>query len=169
MQTCEIEMNKRNFNKRFLWTSIGSSAIGILLSLLVIKPFMHMAGDPPWLRQAVILALLGVIVGIFALLLFMRLAARRRNSLKFQGAQWAAMGSGTVAQQRRQSSADSTGHPAKAATGQKRTSAQLSAQDLTCETRRCTSGLDLPRRASCSRRGPRPSCSSGGARRSRSA
>jgi uncharacterized protein YacL len=76
-------MKKRILNKRFFLTSIGASAIGLLLSRLVIKPFMHVAGDPPWLRQAVIVTLLGVIVGVFALALFMRLAARRRNSTKF--------------------------------------------------------------------------------------
>lgn len=75
-------MNKKIFNKRFFLRAIGSSAIGILLSCLVIKPLLHVAGDPPWLRQAVILTLLGAFVGIFALLLLMRLAVRRRNSPK---------------------------------------------------------------------------------------
>lgn len=76
-------MKKRILNKRFFLTSIGASAIGVILSQLVIRPLMHMAGDPPWLRQAVIVALLGVIVGVFALLLSMRLAAHRRNRTKF--------------------------------------------------------------------------------------
>lgn len=76
------EMNKKIFNKRFFLTTIGSSAIGTLLSLLVVKPLMHMAGDPPWLRQTVIVTLSGVIMGIFAVILLMRLAAHRHNSPK---------------------------------------------------------------------------------------
>lgn len=70
-------MKKRILNKRFFLMSIGASAIGVILSQLVIRPLMHMAGDPPWLRHAVIVALLGVIFGVFALLLSMRLAAHR--------------------------------------------------------------------------------------------
>jgi H+/Cl- antiporter ClcA len=82
IQIHEVGMKKRILNKRFFLTNIGASAIGILLSRLVFKPLMHVAGDPPWLRQAVIVTLLGVIVGLYALALFMRFAARRRNSIK---------------------------------------------------------------------------------------
>lgn len=76
-------MSKRVFSERFFLTSIGGAATGILLSRLVIKPLMHMAGDPPWLRHAVVLTLFGVAVGIFALALFMRLAASRLKGPKF--------------------------------------------------------------------------------------
>lgn len=72
-------MRKRIFDKRFFLMSIAGSAIGILLSRLVIKPLMHMAGDPPWLRHAVVGTLLGVTVGLFALAFWTRLAARRRR------------------------------------------------------------------------------------------
>lgn len=75
-------MNKRIFTKRLWLTALGGSAAGILLSRLVIKPLMHMAGDPPWLRTAIAVTLLGVLVGMFALLLFARLAAGRRRRLR---------------------------------------------------------------------------------------
>jgi hypothetical protein len=76
-------MSKRIFTKRFFLANIAGSAAGILLSRIVIKPLMHMAGDPPWLRHAVVLTGVGAIVGIFALVLFMRLAASRRKGPKF--------------------------------------------------------------------------------------
>lgn len=75
-------MSKRLLNKRFFLTSVAASAAGILLSRLVIKPLMHMWGDPPWLRNAVLVASLGLVVGIFALALFLRLTASRNNGTK---------------------------------------------------------------------------------------
>lgn len=75
-------MKKRILNKRFLLTSIAASTSGALLSGFVLKPLIHMWGDPPWIRQVAIVILLGVVPGVFAIALIMRLAARRRSGTK---------------------------------------------------------------------------------------
>jgi hypothetical protein len=82
LQTHEAELRKRILTKQVVFGGLGGSALGILASRLVIKPLMHMAGDPPWLIYAVVVGLLALLAGVFAVAIWLRLRDRRPDRIQ---------------------------------------------------------------------------------------